>query len=173
MGQSKGGGYEKLPTKTPEQTSGLMNLLQQALQNSQGAAQGFNQFLPGGKGNEAIANAAQQRFQQQTVPSILNSFGQNVKGSSSLNQALASGAANLNSDIAAQTAQNSLQASQGLAGLGLGQGQLGSQDLFAYLQKNPSILQQILGPLIGGAGAVGGAYLGRPRTNINLGGQGG
>ena len=100
MGQSKGGGYTTKSTLSPEQVTLLSQLMSQAQPQISGAAEGFRQFLPGGGGGEAIANAAQQRYQQQTIPSILNAFGTGSKGSSALNQALAASAANLNTDIA-------------------------------------------------------------------------
>src|SRR5271170_6606026 len=104
MGQSKGGGYQQLPTLTPQQTTLLNQFLGQGGQNTQNAAAGFQQFLPGGGGGQAFQEQANKNFQQQSIPSILNAFGSGTKGSSSLNQALASGAANLNTDLAAKLA---------------------------------------------------------------------
>jgi len=92
---------------------------------SEEAAQGYRQFLPGGGGGEAIANAAQNRFKQQTIPDILNAYGSDAKTSSALNQALAAGASNLNTDIASQLAQMQLVASQGIGNVGAQRGQLG------------------------------------------------
>lgn len=156
MGQSKGSGYEKLPTQTNYQNQQQNQILGQAVPAFQQAAQGYQQFLPGGGGGKAIADAAQNRFQQQTLPSILNSFGSGAKSSSALNQALAAGASNLNTDIASQLAQMQLQASQGLGNLGAQAGQLGQKDQFAYLQKPQSGLQAALpGALQGALGIVG------------------
>ena len=136
MGQSKGGGYIKKEAVTPEQKTLLDQLLAQAGGNTQQAAQGYAQFLPGGGGGEPIIKQAQQRFQQQTIPSILNAYGSDSKGGSALNQALAAGAANLNTDLGAQLAQMQLQAAQGIGGLGLGQAGLGAQTpQFAYAPK--------------------------------------
>ena len=155
MGQSKGGGYVKKEAVTPEQQTLLNQFLQQAGLNTQQASQGYAQFLPGGGGGEPIAQAAQQRFQQQTIPSILNAFGTGSKGSSALNQALAAGGANLNTDLAAQLAQMQLQASQGQGNLGVQQGQLGSKDQFAYLQRQQPFWQSAI--LAGLSGASAGA----------------
>lgn len=163
MGQSKGGGYARKEAVTPEQKMFLDQILGQAGGNFNQAAQGFQQFLPGGGGGEAIANQAQNRFQQQTIPSIMNAFGSDSKGSSALNQALAAGGANLNTDIASMLAQAQLQAAGGLGNLGLGQGQLGSQNQFAYLQRQPSLLQNLLMGGIAGGSQVAGSWLGRPR----------
>src|ERR1700690_3554884 len=127
MGQSKGGGYTDRSIVTPEVSTFLQQLLGSATQNQAGAAEGFNQFLPGGGGGKAITEQANKNFQQQTVPSILNAFGTGSKGSSSLNQALAAGASNLNTDLASMLAQMQLEASKGLGGLGQGQGQIGAQ----------------------------------------------
>jgi hypothetical protein len=89
------------------------------------SAEGYRQFLPGGGGGQAIAQAAQNRFQQQTLPSILNAFGSGAKTSSALNQALAAGAANLNTDVAAELARMQLGAAQGMGSLSGQQGALG------------------------------------------------
>lgn len=160
MGQPKGGGYAKKQTLLPQQMSYLNQLLQQTAPFNQQAAQGFQQFLPGGGGGEAIAKAAQQRFQQQTIPSILNAFGSNNKGSSSLNQALAAGGANLNTDIAAMLSQAQLQAAGGLGGLGSQAGQLGlGTPGFAYMQRQPPLWQQLLGPAINAGATLGGAAI--------------
>lgn len=154
MGQSKGSGYQKLPTTTSAQQSLLDQFLAQAGQNAQGAAEGFRQFLPGGGGGQGLINQANQNFQQKTLPSILNAYGTGNKGSSSLNQALAAGASNLNSDIAAQLAQLQLQASQGLGGLAQGQGQLGSQSQFAYSPNQTPFWQSLLISGLNNAGDI-------------------
>jgi hypothetical protein len=162
MGQSKGGGYKRFQTLAPEQLTLLQQLIGQSTPNTQSAAQGYQQFLPGGGGGQAIANAAQQRFQQQTIPSILNAFGTGAKTSSALNQALAAGGANLNSDIAAQLAQMQLQASHGLGNLGLSQAGLGAQTpQFGYFQRQQPLWQTLLSGAAQTAGQIGGAYLGR------------
>lgn len=161
MGQSKGGGYSKLPTTTPQQSSMLNQIMQMTAPNLNQAAAGFAQFLPGGGGGQAFMDAANKNFQQQSIPSILNAFGQNAKGSSALNQALAAGAGNMNIDLSALLQGNALQAAQGLGSLGLGQGQLGSQSQFAYLPKQLPFWQQLLPHLIGAGGTIGGGYLGR------------
>lgn len=161
MGQSKGGGYSKVPTATGGQKQVLDWLNSQVNPNLSAASKGYMSFLPGGEGGNAYANAAQERFKQQTIPSILGSFGENAKGSSALNQGLAAGAANLNSDIMSKMADYALQASHGLSSLGQGQAQIGSQPQFAYQQNQPSFLQQLLLGLTGAGGQIGGAYLGR------------
>lgn len=164
MGQSKGGGYEKLPAITPEQMTMLNQMMQMAIPNQQAAAEGYNQFLPGGGGGQAIADAAQQRFQQQTIPSIMNTFGSGAKSSSALNQALAGGAANLNSDIAAQLSQMQLQAAQGLGGLGSQQAGVGAgTSQFAYAPKQQPFWQSALLAGIGSGSQLGASYLGAQR----------
>lgn len=174
MGASKSGGYIKQEAVTPELKSFLDQLMQTSQQstatgaaNQAQAAQGFQQFLPGGGGGEAIKAAAQKNFQQQTLPSILNAFGQGSKGSSALNQALAAGASNLNTDLAAQLSQMQLQAAGGLGnlglsqgGLGVNQGQLSSKDQFAYAQKQMPFWQQALLGTIQAGGQAAGAFAG-------------
>ena len=158
MGQSKGGGYMKKETLLPEQMSFLQQLLQQSAPYTQQAAQGYAQFLPGGGGGDAIKAQAMKDYQQQTIPSILNAFGSGSKGSSALNQALASSAADLNTNLASQLSQMQLQASQGLGNLGLGAGGQGlSTPGFAYLQRQPPLWQQLLlaGTQAGGQAARG------------------
>ena len=153
MGQSKGGGYNKMEAVTPQQATLLNQLLSQAGLNTQMAAQGYSQFLPGGGGGQAFMEQANKNFQQQTIPDILNSYGSGAKSSSALNQALAAGAANLNTDLATQLAQLQLSAAGGLGGLGLGQAGIGAQTpQFNYLQRQPSRLGGGLqGALQGGA----------------------
>jgi len=153
MGQSKGGGYTKKDTLLPEQMSLLQQLLSQSAPYTQQAAQGYSQFLPGGGGGEAIKAQAMKDYQQQTIPSILNAFGSGSKGSSGLNQALASSASNLNTNLASQLAQMQLGASQGLGNLGLGAGGQGlSTPGFAYIQRQPPLWQQLLQSGIGAGG---------------------
>lgn len=161
MGQSKGGGYVKKDAVTPEQKAYLDKILQQSASNQQQSAAGFAEFLPGGGGGKAISDAAHARFQQQTVPSILGAFGGGSKGSSALNQALAAGASNLNTDIASQLAQMQLQAASGLGGLGTQQGQLGSKDQFAYMQRQQPFWQSATLGLLGAGGQAAGGWLGR------------
>lgn len=170
MADKGGSGYKKIDTKTGAQSNLIDQLIQMVAPNFQAAAEGYKQFLPGGGGGEAIANAAQQRFQQQTVPSIMNSYGRGSKGSSSLNQALAGGAANLNSDVASQLAQMQLQAAGGLGNLGAQQMGGGLTDKFALAPKQQGFGQSALLGLLGLGGQLGGAYLGRPQTNFNWGG---
>lgn len=161
MGQSKGGGYTQKPTLTPEQNTLLQQIMQQAIPNQQSAAQGFNQFLPGGGGGQAITDAANKNFQQKTIPSILNAFGSGNKGSSALNQALASGASNLNTDLASQLSQLQLSAASGIGGLGSNQGQLGTQTpQFAYLQRQMPFWQSALLGSLNAGGQVGAAAAG-------------
>lgn len=163
MGQSRGGGYQKKDILSGNQRTLLDQLLGQALPNQQQAAQGFQQFLPGGGGGEPIANQALQNYQQRTIPSILNSFssGGNAKGSSALNQALAASASNLNTDLASQLAQLQLSASSGLGGLGSQQGGLGlGTSSFALTPKGIPFWQQALLGGIGAGGQFGKGYLG-------------
>src|SRR5260221_8382949 len=113
MGGSSSGGYMRKDVNTPYQNTELNRILGMANPNMQQAGAGYAQFLPGGGGGQPIINAANQNFQQQTLPSILNAYGSGNKGSSALNQALASGASNMNTDLAALLSQLQLQAAQG------------------------------------------------------------
>lgn len=145
MGQSKGGGYVKKDVLTPEQSSLIQQLLGQAGGNQGAAAEGFKQFLPGGGGGQAITDQANKNFQQQTIPSILNSFGQGSKGSSALNQALAAGGSDLNSSLAAMLSGLQLNAASGLGGLGTNQAQIGTQTpQFAFMQRQQPFWQSAL-----------------------------
>lgn len=162
MGQSKGGGYEKMDILAPNQKALIDQMLSQVGPYMNQAAQTYQGFLPGGKGAEAITNQAQQNFQQQTIPSIMNAFGSGAKSSSALNQALAAGGANLNTDIASMLAQMQMGAAQGLGGLGAQAGQFGMQPQFALQQRQMPFWQQMLLGGIGAGGQIGGGYLGRP-----------
>jgi hypothetical protein len=160
MGGSKG--YTEESTMQGGQQSLLDEIMKMAGPYMQQAAGGYQQFLPGGGGGEAMKQQANQNFQQNTIPSILNAFGSGTKGSSSMNQALASGASNMNTDLSSMLSQLQLQAAQGLGNLGMGASQqaLGTNTK-AYMPKAPPVWQQILGPLISAGGKMGGAYLGR------------
>ena len=128
------------------------------------AAQGYQQFLPGGGGGQAMTNQANQNFQQQTIPSIMNAMGAGAKSSSALNQALGASGATLNTDLAAMLAQAQLQASGGLGQMGLGQAQIGAgTNQFAMMPKQQPFWQQGLLAALGGGGQVLGSYLGRPK----------
>lgn len=145
MGQSKGGGYQKLPTLLPEQMTLLQKLLSSAQGHTDQAAAGYAQFLPGGGGGEPIKAQAMRDYQQQTIPSILNAFGAGTKGSSSLNQALGQSGADLNTNLASMLSQLQLSASQGLGNLGTaGQQQGLGTPGFSYQQKAPPLWQQLL-----------------------------
>lgn len=160
MGQSKGNGYSKVDAVTSEQKSFLDNLLQQAQSNQGAAADIYKGLQPGGDTANAITNQANQNFQQQTLPSILNAFGTGSKGSSSLNQALASGASNLNTNIAAQLAQLQGQAAAGLGSIGNSQAGLGAgTSQFGYQQNQQPFWQQLLLGGIGAAGQVGKGFI--------------
>lgn len=156
MGQSKGAGYKQMPTLNQGQqgqlneiTSGTNPLINQA-------AQGYQQFLPGGGGGQPIIDDAMRRFQQQTIPQIKNAFGSDSKGSSALNQALGASGADLQSSLMAQLAQLQLGASQGLGNLQQGQQQLGlGTPAFSYLQKQPPLWQQFLQSALGASGGIG------------------
>lgn len=119
MGQGSGGyerkravskGQEKVSNQSASfagqqfDLGGIQNnpLYQQALQVLQS-------FQPGGEGFTPISQEAQRNFQQVTAPGIMNQFGSGSKSSSSLNQALAGAGANLNSSLAAQQSQYSLE----------------------------------------------------------------
>lgn len=179
MGQSKGGGYEKLPAISKPQESLLNQLLgvsRQGLQSSGNIAQNpayeqalkaFQSFLPGGQGFQPIQQEAQRQFQQQTIPDILNAYGSGSKGSSALNQALAGAGANLNTSLASQLAQMQLGAAgqavgaaqvpyqQALQGANLG---LGTQS-FAYQPKQVPFWQQLLLGGLQAGGKIGSAAL--------------
>lgn len=170
MGQSKGGGYQKVDTLSPQQQQYQNWMISQMPEYMKMAQEGYAQFLPGGGGGKAISDAAHARFQQQTIPSIMNAFGTGSKTSSGLNQALAAGASNLNTDIASQLAQMQLQAAQGAAGMAQGGQSAAFQPSFAYQQKQMPFWQQAILGGIGAGGQIGGAAIGMPRTNLNFGG---
>ncbi len=162
MGQSKGGGYTQKSTVTPEIQTFLQQMLGPAMQNQNAAAEGYKQFLPGGGGGQAITAQANKNFEQQTVPSILNAFGSGSKGSSSLNQALAAGASNLNTDLASMLSQAQLQASSGIGNLGTNQGNTATgRDQFAFLQRQPPQWQTILQSVLSAGGQAAGGWLGK------------
>lgn len=156
-------GYSEKSTMQPGQQSLLNDIIKMAAPYMQQAAGGYQQFLPGGGGGEAFKQQANQNFQQQTIPSILNAFGQGNKGSTSMNQALASGAANMNTDLAAKLSEMQLQAAQGLGNLGMGATNQGLQtNTKAFMPNQLPIWAQVLQPAISAAGTVGGGLLSNP-----------
>lgn len=161
MGASKDGGYMQKETLSPEQMTLLQSVLGQAGPMAQQAAQGYQQFLPGGGGGQAIINQANNNFQQQTLPQILNAFGSNSKGGSGLNQALAAGASNLNTDLGAILSKLQLDAAHGLGSLANGQSQIGlGTSPFAYLQRDRPFWEQATLAGINSAGKAAGVALG-------------
>jgi hypothetical protein len=183
MGVPKGGGYQKVGALNGGQKDILSQILGQSgsqlnqagnIQDSplyQQAAQAIQGFLPGGEGFNPIQEAANKNFQQQTIPSILNSFGTGTKGSSALNQALAAGASNLNTNLASQLAQMQLQAAgqaaglsqmpyqQGIQGASLG---LGTQP-HAFTPRAAPFWQDLLLAGISGGSQVAGSWLGKAK----------
>lgn len=163
MGQSRGsqgGGYDKVNTLS----QGQQGLLDQTISGTnplvQQAAQGYQQFLPGGQGGQPIVNEAMRRFQQQTIPQIKNAFGSDSKGSSALNQALGASGADLQSSLMAQLAQLQQGAAGGLSGLAEGQQRLGlGTSAFGVTPQQSPMWQQILQSVLPVAGQVGAAAL--------------
>jgi hypothetical protein len=171
-------GYEKTQTLSSGQKRVLEKQGRQAIKNTEAAREAYKQFLPGSQGLNQffgglatdVTQAANKNFQQNTLPSILNSFGSDSKSSSALNQALAAGAAGLNTDLAAQLAglkQNQAQmgfnAAQSIGSLGSGQANLYSQTpMFAFNQKQTPFWKQATLGALQAAGTIGGAYLGGP-----------
>lgn len=180
MGQSKGGGYEQIGALNQDQQTILSQLLGGAQSNLgsggnlsqnplyQQAVNATQQLLPGGNGFAPIQQQAMNNYQQNTVPSLLNSLGSNAKSSSALNQALAASAGDLNTNLAAQQSQMQMGAAGQAANLaqmpfqqGLQASQVGLGTApFAYGQKQLPFWQQLL---LGGTqagGQVAGKYLG-------------
>ena len=156
MGQSKGGGYDQVPTLPPQILQLLNQMAQQGQTNTQQAAQGYQDFLPGGKGGQPIIDAAMKRYQQQTVPGLLNALGSESKSSSALNQALGASAADLNTNLGAQLAEMQLKASQGLGNIGANQQNLATQTPQFALERNQPWWQKAI------KGGVTGAAAGAP-----------
>ena len=175
MGQSRGGYTKKTAVSKQQEKFGNKALNMASGQFARGgiqksplyqqAIQGVSSFLPGGNGFNPIQQAANQNFQQQTIPSIMNAMGSDARSSSALNQALAAGGANLNTNLAAQQAQMMLQASgmggqmanmpfeQGvqLANMGLNQQQ------FAFAPRSTPIWQDLtIGAVKGATSAMAG-----------------
>lgn len=145
----KPGGWEQVSTVSPQQSQFMNSLLQNL---GPQASQAFN-FQP-------IAQAATNRFEQQTLPSIAERFaGMGSKRSSGYNQAMANAYENLQTNLAGQQAQFGLQSQGNLAKL-LG---LGLKPKFEniYMEGQESPFASILPYLIhAGVGiATGGASL--------------
>jgi len=135
---------------------------QGALNQSLGQAMSYLQNPGPRPGFEPIAQRAREQFQTNTIPSIAARFasmgtGGNLR-SSAFNQALSSGASDLESQLAALGAQHSLQ-QQGLDQnmlfnlLGTG---LKPQSENVYIPGQPGFLENVGGGLFQGLGALGG-----------------
>ena len=163
MGAPKGGGYIKKEATTKNVSKLLEKLAKQSLPLQKESAEIFRGFgSPTGSAAQSITNAANKNFQQQTIPSILNAFGSDARGSSALNQTLAAGASDLNTNIAAQLGQQQLSAAQGLGNLGSGQAQLSAgTPQFAYAQRAQPFWQSLLGAGVQAGGQAAGGYFGR------------
>lgn len=152
-------GYQKYPLQTPQQQELIQWLMGQIKPNYEQASQAYSSFLKPGADNP-ITQAANQNFQQQTIPSILNSFGSNSRGSSALNHSLAAGAANLNTNIASQLAPLYLNAASGLGNLATNQTSAATQPQFGYAQKSSGFLKELLLSLLNSAGQTAGSAAG-------------
>jgi len=74
------------------------------------AAQGSDRYY------DDMKNKAMRDFNQQTVPNLINQYGQGSKSSSALNQALGAAAGNLHENIMADFAAMRQQQAQGIFG---------------------------------------------------------
>jgi hypothetical protein len=111
---------------------------------------------------EPIRQESQRQFQQNVLPDVMHQFGRSdsSKGGSALNQALASAATNLQSNLNAQLAQYGQQqqqlqynAAQNLTQAGMPQAQLSlAREKNLYIPKGENI-----GAQLGVAGAEGAA----------------
>lgn len=178
MGASKDGGYTQKSVVTPDQQTFLNQQLQQAGNNQQQAATAYNQFLPqsadgqvGGQGGQSFIDQALQSYREKFLPEAFNSLGAgaNSKGSSALNNAIAQGASQTQTDLSTILSGLQQQSASGLAGLGSQQGQAVNKDQFALTPKQQPLWQSALLGLLGAGGQIGGAYAGRPTTNFNTG----
>ena len=68
----------------------------------------------------------------------------------------------MNTDLASKLAEYQLSASQGLGNLGMGATQQGLQTNTKAYMPQTSPLMQILGPLLGAGGTIGGGLLSNP-----------
>lgn len=112
---------------------------------------------------QAVADPALRSFQQQVIPSILQSSANlGAKGGSNIERQLARAGTSLEADLASQLAALQFgQQQQGIANiLGLGQTAIG-QPAFALQQPSPSPLQQLSSGLIGGAFGFAPSLFGR------------
>lgn len=160
MGQSKNSSkIKKESTVTSKQSKALDKMIAEGEKLMKESADIYRGFGPGGQAAQSVTDEANRNFQQTTLPSILNSYGSGNKGSSGLNQALASGAANLNSSIAAQMANMQLQGAQGLGNLGSGQANTGAgtkQFENYQQQQNQPFWQSAILAATGAAGKAAG-----------------
>lgn len=190
MGKSGGHEKKKILTKGEERTKSLANKEFKATQRYRRQGQellsqiGQGQFGAGGALNTPLMNQqlmndfmpiqqeSLRQFRQNVLPEIFGSFGRGNKGSSALNQALASAATNLQSNLSSQFAQLGLgerarqqemqyNAANQLTQSGLPAAQIGlTKDKYAYVGQGPSAAQKVGAVALPAAGAIIGGLAG-------------
>lgn len=158
-----GGGKKKKPKQIdnfdPKQRE-LYNQYIQAIQGGGGPlADVFSQFNPQQMRDvyeKSYAQPAYQEFQENVVPTITGQFrGQNLQNSSYLGGALAKAGTGVQNNLNAQMAQmlyNGQQENLNRRQSGI-QGILGQQT-HSYEKPQPSIFDELLNSLAGGAGSL-------------------
>lgn len=106
-GKSKPAKFKQQPMYSPQQMQAFNDILQQAQSGNKNAFNYLNSILSDEEGAfEDFERPYQEKFQQQTVPSILERFSAGgARSSSALNQTLGQAARGLSGDLAAQRAQ--------------------------------------------------------------------
>jgi len=164
MGKTFTGGSQhvgNLQMQTPEQQQFLSAVLggigPQAAQSYQQFLQPYQPEQFEGLFQQAFIDPAMLTYEQQVLPAIQQRFENLGAGSSSaLNQALAQSATDLSTMLGSQMGQfyQQQQANQ-LGALGQLGGLTGQRTFDPMIQQR----QGLLGPLLGAAGQIGGAYM--------------
>lgn len=145
---------------TPEQTQMFQQLFQSLTGGGGQFGDIFGQFNPGQTADvfqKGVADPAMRNFNQKTIPSIMQAFG-DQGASSGLSNNLATAGRDLNENLSSQLAQFMYQAQlqnqqNRMGGLN---SFLGSQTFQPYTQQgNSGFLNQFLGNFAQGAGKGG------------------
>lgn len=156
---------EQFPTLTGEQGQYLQQLMQMLSSLGPEVQNYFKDlFSEDPQAFEKFAAPAKREFEEQIIPGIAERFtgmGMGAQDSSGFQQSLGQAGAGLSERLAALREglkSQGISQLQGMSGQGLGTRAFET----AVRPRQPGFLENILGPAIGAAGKIGGAYAGRP-----------
>jgi len=167
---------EQLPAISPEQL-GYLNQILSSLGGPTASAFQYLQdlFSDDPEALERMFAPERREFEERTVPGIAERFtgmGAGAQSSSAFQQALGQAGSSLSEKLASMREGQRATGLQAL--MGFGQQALGTSP-FGYktTAAQPGFLQELQGPLMAAAGAMGGGYLGQSKGFSSAGRGGG